>query len=48
MPKTKARSITKLEYLVEGYDMDKMLQLLSNWMSSNELEEFVEFVKGEV
>jgi len=48
MAKTKVQSITKLEQLMEGYDMDKMLQLLSNWMSSNELEEFDEFVKEEV
>jgi len=48
MPKTKVQSITELEQLMESYDMVKMLELLFNWMSSNELEEFVEFVKEEV
>jgi hypothetical protein len=45
---SKANTVTKLEVLLETTDSEKISEMLANWMSSSELDDFLEFVKEEL
>ncbi len=45
---SKTVTFTKLEILLDGKDMDFLLQAMFNYFSADELEEFTEFVEEEI
>lgn len=47
MSKSKAQSYGELQTLLENEGLEGILLILSNFMSANEMERFVEHVKDE-